>query len=119
VSRLVLGIGLRPKTSYDELRALVDRACHEHDLQQVIKVVTLDRHADEAAVRRLAEDLSAELVAASLIALARHVVPSPSHNVRRLVGVPSVAEAAVLHAGAALLVPKQKSARATVAVGHL
>jgi cobalt-precorrin 5A hydrolase / precorrin-3B C17-methyltransferase len=52
-------------------------------------------------------------------ALAAVEVPNPSAVVARAVGTPSVAEAAALVAGGELVVPKQRSAMATVAVARL
>jgi cobalt-precorrin 5A hydrolase/precorrin-3B C17-methyltransferase len=45
--------------------------------------------------------------------------PNPSSVVREAVGTPSVSEAAVLVSGAELVLPKRKSAMATVALGRL
>jgi cobalt-precorrin 5A hydrolase/precorrin-3B C17-methyltransferase len=46
-------------------------------------------------------------------------VPNPSSVVKDAVGTPSVAEASVLASGAELLVQKQKSGNATIAIGRL
>ncbi|MFC0625246.1 5,6-dimethylbenzimidazole synthase [Kribbella deserti] len=116
---LVLGVGLRQGTSYDELRALADTALAGLPRDEVLQVVTVDSKASEPAVARLASELGASVVAAPAGELALQDVPTPSAAVEAHVGSASVAEAAVLLAGASLVVPKQRSAGATVAVGRL
>lgn len=118
---LVLGVGLRSGTPYDELRALVDSALQEASLEvaAVSQVVTVDTKADEPAVVRLAAELGVSLTSSPASLLAPLDVPSPSSSVERLAGSPSVAEAAVVLAGGVLVVPKRRSANATVAVGRL
>lgn len=113
---LVVGVGLRAGTSYDELRALVDDALPGTD---VGVIVTITGRESEPAVRQLAVDLGAELTAVGPDELGRQSVPTPSDRVEALTGTPSVAEAAVLSTGARLIVPKRRSANATVAVGRL
>ncbi len=115
---LVLGIGLRAGTSYRELRDLVDRALT--GVEGVVEsVVTVEGREDEPGLQRLVASLGAQLLVASAVDLARQEVPSPSEQVGELAGTASVAEAAVVLSGAELVVPKLKSARATVAVGLL
>jgi 5,6-dimethylbenzimidazole synthase len=119
---LVLGIGLRSGTSYRELRDLVDTALDELDgldRGAVGRVVTVDGKESEPGLQRLVASLGAELFTASALDLSRQPVPSPSDQVGHLIGTASVAEAAVILSGAELVVPKQRSARATVAVGRL
>lgn len=115
---LVLGIGLRADTSYRELRDLVDRAL-TGVVGVVGSVVTVDGREDEPGLQRLVASLGAQLLVASALDLAGQEVPSPSEQVGELAGTASVAEAAVLLSGAELVVPKLKSAGATVAVGLL
>lgn len=116
---LVLGIGLRSGTSYRELRDLVDRALAGLDPRVVRQVITVDGKESEPGLQRLVASLAAELLTATALDLSQQPVPSPSDQVDRLAGTASVAEAAVLLSGADLVVPKQRSARATVAVGRL
>ncbi|MGC4942946.1 5,6-dimethylbenzimidazole synthase [Kribbella sp. DT2] len=115
---LVLGIGLRAGTSYRELRDLVERAL-TGVVGVVGTVVTVEGREDEPGLQRLVASLGAQLLVASSVDLARQEVPSPSEQVGVLAGTASVAEAAVVLTGAELVVPKLKSAGATVAVGLL
>jgi 5,6-dimethylbenzimidazole synthase len=116
---LVVGIGLRSGTSYRELRDLVDAALTGLEPRDVGYVVTVDGKETEPGLQRLVASLGAELFAASSPELSRQPVPTPSDRVEHLAGTASVAEAAVILSGAELVVPKQRSARATVAVGRL
>ena len=116
---LVLGIGLRAGTSYGELRDLTDAALVGLDRADVSMVVTADGKESEPGLQRLVASLGAGLLTATPEELARQPVPSPSQTVERLAGTTSVAEAAVILTGAELVVPKQRSAGATVAVGRL
>lgn len=116
---LVLGIGLRSGTSYRELRDLVDSALTGLEPAVVSKVVTVDGRQAEPGLQRLVASLGASLFTATKLELSQQSVPTPSDQVDRLAGTASVAEAAVVLSGAALVVPKQVSARATVAVGLL
>jgi 5,6-dimethylbenzimidazole synthase len=112
---LVLGIGLRSGTPYAELSDLVSQVV----TGDVGLVVTIAGRESEPAVRQLVGELGAELRTFTTGELATQPVPTPSEQVEQLTGVPSVAEAAVLATGAHLLVTKQRSANATVAVGRL
>ncbi|TDU86689.1 cob(II)yrinic acid a,c-diamide reductase [Kribbella voronezhensis] len=116
---LVLGIGLRSGTSYRELRDLVEKALAGLSPQDVIRVVTVEGKETEPGLQRLVASLAAELFTAPSPELSQQQVPTPSDEVERLTGTASVAEAAVILSGAELVVPKQRSARATVAVGKL
>jgi cobalt-precorrin 5A hydrolase/precorrin-3B C17-methyltransferase len=84
-------------------------------------LATLDRKAHEPAIVELAAALGVGLRCFPAEALAATPVPNPSPVVDAAVGTPSVAEAAALAAagpGAALVVEKQRSADATVAVAR-
>ncbi|MFI7061025.1 5,6-dimethylbenzimidazole synthase [Kribbella sp. NPDC050124] len=116
---LVVGIGLRSGTSYRELRDLVDAALAAAGGGDVRTVVTVDGKETEPGLQRLAASLNAVLQTASADELARQSVPTPSQQVARLRGTPSVAEAAVVLTGAELLVTKRRSINATAAVGRL
>jgi 5,6-dimethylbenzimidazole synthase len=115
----VVGVGLRANTPYAELRVLVDSALEEAGPGTVQLIVTVTNKEAEPALRCLADDLNAELRAIPPSELAEQATPNPSEHVEHLTGTPSVAEAAVLVAGAELLVPKRRSANATAAVGRL
>src|SRR4051794_21997396 len=106
---LVVGVGLRTGASYRELRALVTDAVAAAGGGKVRILITVDGRETEPAVQRLAAYLDAELQTVAPAELRRQNVPSPSEQVERLVGTPSVAEAAVLSTGAELVVPKRSS----------
>jgi cobalamin biosynthesis protein CbiG len=114
---LVLGVGLRPGTAYQDLRALV--ATVVDGSEDVAVVATLDRRAGDPVVRRLARELGAELRSYPAEVLAAQPVPTPSEAVAAATGTASVAEAAVLATGAVLVAGKQTSARASAAIGRL
>ncbi|WP_328322902.1 5,6-dimethylbenzimidazole synthase [Kribbella sp. NBC_00382] len=116
---LILGIGLRSGTSYRELRDLVDSALVSLQPATVSQVVTVDGKETEPGLQRLVASLGATLFTATKLELSQQPVPTPSEQVDRLAGTTSVAEAAVILSGAELVLPKQASARATVAVGRL
>lgn len=116
---LVLGIGLRSGTSYRELRDLVDLALAGLEPRDVSQVITVDGRETEPGLQRLVASLGAELFTATKLGLSQQPVPNPSDKVDHLAGTTSVAEAAVTLSGAELVVPKQRSARATIAVGRL
>ncbi|MEI8406136.1 MULTISPECIES: 5,6-dimethylbenzimidazole synthase [unclassified Kribbella] len=116
---LVVGVGLRSGTSYRELRDLVDAALAAAGGGDVRVVVTVDGRESEPGLQRLAASLKADLHTTPPAVLARQPVPTPSEQVQRLKGTPSVAEAAVLAAGADLVVTKRQSINATAAVGRL
>ena len=111
--RLVVGIGLRTSTSYAELAGAVA------DLPGAVElIVTLAGRETEPALQQLANHLGVEVRTFTKDELSEQPVPNPSERVSELKGTPSVAEAAVLAAGAELLVPKYKTGNATVAVGR-
>ena len=116
---LVVGIGLRTGTSYRELRDLVDGALAGLDPRDVSCVVTVEGRESEPGLQRLVASLGAELLTAPALELSKQPVPSPSDRVEHLAGTASVAEAAVIQSGAVLVIPKQRSKRATVAIGRL
>ncbi|WP_350276806.1 5,6-dimethylbenzimidazole synthase [Kribbella sp. HUAS MG21] len=112
---LVVGVGLRSGTPYAELRELV----REVVSGDVRLIVTVAGRESEPALQQLAEQFGAELRAFSKEELAEQPVPTPSERVEQLVGVPGVAEAAVLAAGAELVTRKHRSTNATIATGRL
>ena len=120
---LVVGVGSSSDAPPSDLRALLDAALAGAGLTpaSVGLVATLDRKADEPAIRDLARDLGTELRPFPSDVLAGVDVPNPSDVVRQAVGTPSVAEAAALAAagpGGELVVAKQRSDTATVAVAR-
>jgi len=118
---LVVGVGASRGAPADEVRALVADALTRAGLARdsVTAVATVDLKSDERALLDLAGDHRVPLTTFPATELAAQPVPNPSCTVDAEVGTPSVAEAAVLAAGADLLVEKTRSAHATVAVGRL
>jgi cobalt-precorrin 5A hydrolase / precorrin-3B C17-methyltransferase len=116
---LVLGIGASRGVSADELEHLASRALHDAGLSEesVALVASVDAKADEAGLLELCARRGWELVTHPAGELADVEVPHPSDAPLRALGTPSVAEAAASLHGE-LVVTKQKSAMATVAVAR-
>jgi 5,6-dimethylbenzimidazole synthase len=115
---LVVGVGLRPGTSYDELRELVAGVLDGFEAAEISVVATLDRKTAEPAVQELARELGAQVSGFAADVLAAQPVPA-SGRVAEATGTGSVAEAAVLAAGATIVVPKRTSPGATAALGRV
>lgn len=120
---LVLGVGSSSVADAAGIRALVARSLAAAGLarESVGLVATVDLKADEPGIVALAAELGVELRTFPAEALAGVDVPNPSPVVQAEVGTPSVAEAAArLAAGSEgeLVVDKQRSAEATVAVAR-
>ncbi|WP_395293917.1 cobalamin biosynthesis protein [Kitasatospora hibisci] len=117
---LVVGVGLRRSAAPAEVLGLIRRALAEAGLcsTSVVRLATLAGKAAHPAVRRAAARLGADVDEHPAEVLAGVAVPSPSAAVADAVGSVSVAEAAALASapGGQLVVPKRKSAAATVAV---
>jgi cobalt-precorrin 5A hydrolase/precorrin-3B C17-methyltransferase len=121
---LALGVGCERNTDPAELSALVHAGLAESGLaaSAIAAVVSIDLKSDEAAVHALAGELGVParfLPAATLLAETDRLA-NPSAAVFRETGCWGVAEGAALAAigpAGRLLVPKRKSARATMAVG--
>lgn len=118
---LVVGVGAARGATAAEVGGLVDEALAAASLssRSVAWMATLDRKADEPGVVAAAAARGWPLVTHPASRLAGVTVPNPSAVVRAEVGTPSVAEAAALCGGGALLVEKRKSAMATAAVARL
>jgi len=118
---LVAGIGCERGAAADEVIALVEKTLSEHDLAQesLAAIASIDLKADENAINEAAAYFKVPLRLFSAAQLAKEAkrLPNPSEIVLRQVGTPGVAEAAAIKAGT-LLVEKQKSARATCAIGR-
>ena len=82
-------------------------------------IATVDAKAAEPGIVAVAARRGWQVVTYEAERLAAVDVPDPSEAVRAAVGTPSVAEASALAEGGVLLVGKQKSAHATVAVARL
>jgi cobalamin biosynthesis protein CbiG len=116
---LVVGVGLSGGAGAEELSDLTGALLRQHGLDpgDVTTVATLDSKAQAPAVRGLATAMRARVTGFPSGLLAAQDAPHPSAVVRSAVGTASVAEAAVLAAGATLVVPKTVLGRCTVAVG--
>lgn len=117
---LVVGVGASRGVAAGEVGALVETALAEAGLASgsVHCLATVDAKAGEPGLVEAAGRLGVPLVTLPADRLATVAVPNPSPVVAAAVGTPSVAEAAALHLGGELLVPKRKSAMATVAVAR-
>jgi cobalt-precorrin 5A hydrolase/precorrin-3B C17-methyltransferase len=117
---LVVGVGSARGVSAAEVAALVDAALREAGLApaSVAMLATVDLKADECGINQAAAQRGWPVRHLPAERLATVGVPHPSEVVRAAVGTPSVAEAAALHLGGELLVPKRRSAMATVAVAR-
>lgn len=116
---LVVGVGASTDALADDAADLLAAVLAEHGLSRdaVAMAATIDRRAGDPVVTSLG--LPVRSFAAD--ELAGVDVPNPSDVVRSEVGTASVAEAAALLAagpGAALVVGKQRSPRATVAIAR-
>jgi cobalamin biosynthesis protein CbiG len=115
---LIAGIGFRPGTSLPQLQAALASALGKLTLECRV-VATIDTRQAEPSIRRLADELGAELLGFSAELLARQPVPNPSARVGQAVATGSVAEAAVLAAGAEIVRAKTILGPVTVALGRL
>lgn len=119
---VVVGVGVRRGVAADEVLRLIGESLAEAGLTAaaVRRLATLDARTGEPGLRQAAESLGVPLLGLPAAVLAAVRVPGPSARVLALAGTPSVAEAAALAGlpGGELLVPKRRSAMATVAVGR-
>ena len=117
---LTIGVGASRGVAASEALDLIRRALEDAHLSaaSIHALATVDAKADEAGLLEAAETLGVALTAYAAEELAHVAVPNPSAAVQDAVGTPSVAEAAALIDGQELLVPKRKSAMATVAVSR-
>ena len=120
---LVVGVGASSGADPERLRRLLHKALDQARLgpEDVTLLATVDAKEHEPAIVALARHLDVELHTFPAEALAAQPVPTPSPVVAAAVGTPSVAEAAALLAagpGAELIVPKQRTSDATVAIAR-
>lgn len=118
---LVLGLGASSGVSAEEVLDLVDRSLAAAGLsaRSVGAVATADVKAHEPGIVEACRRRGWELTTYPSPVLAEIDVPNPSAAPAKAVGTPSVAEAAALLASdGELVVEKQKSPRATVAVAR-
>ncbi len=119
---LRVGVGASRGAPAEEIGQLIDDVLAELGVshKSVRHLATVDAKADEAGLLAAAAGRGWPVVTFPASRLAAVPVPHPSEVVRRAVGTPSVAEAAVLlEPGAELLAAKRASAHATVAVARV
>ena len=118
---LVLGLGCSRGVGADEILGLLRRSLSEAELAEksIAALASIDVKCDEVGLLEAAEELNVPIRFHPAEALRAVETPNPSEVVRKAVGTPSVAEAAVISSGAELVMEKRKSANATVAVGRL
>jgi cobalt-precorrin 5A hydrolase/precorrin-3B C17-methyltransferase len=118
---LVLGLGASRGVGADEVEQLVDGALRAAGLSaaSVTAAATVDEKAGEAGIVEACRRRGWPLTTYPAAQLAELDVPNPSSEPAKVLGPPSVAEAAaLLHNGGTLVVEKTKSAMATVAVAR-
>ncbi len=117
---LIVGLGCSRDAPAQEIGGLVDRAFADAGLSalSIAEVRSVDAKRDEPGLLEAARERRWPLRFFASHVLAQVAVPNPSAAVSRAMGTPSVAEAAALLDGAELLIPKRRSASATVAVAR-
>lgn len=118
---LVVGAGASRGVATAEVLGLLDTALAGAGLspESVTALVTVEAKGGEPGLVEAARQRGWPLVTHPVGRLAGIPVPSPSQAALAAVGTPGVAEAAALASAADLIVPKQKSAMATVAVARV
>ncbi|GAB6898489.1 hypothetical protein JCM9957A_15790 [Kineosporia succinea] len=116
-----MGIGSRRGVGIRDVRMAMGQALSMSGVRarDVVAIATVDAKQNEEALLELADVLGVPLKLLPADVLAGQQVPNPSPVTERLVGVPSVAEAAVLASEAQLISPKHTYRGVTVAVGRL
>ena len=118
---LAAGIGASRGVSAEEVLALLDEALAVGGLSRgsVAALATVEAKAGEEGIVEAARAGGWPLHAYPAGQLAEIDVPNPGEAALAAVGTPSVAEAAALARGDVLVVPKRKSAMATVALARI
>jgi cobalt-precorrin 5A hydrolase len=109
-----VGIGATSGVTAAEVLAAVDAVLPPGAAG--VRLATLDVRAAEPGITAAAAERGWAVTGYPAAALARVAVPEPSARVADAVGTPSVAEAAALLSGGALVVGKTVHGRVTVAV---
>lgn len=117
----VLGIGCKKDTKKQDLENFVFEELKKHNLskEQISKIVSIDRKANEPAIIALAEELEVPFQvyqAKELMELEGEFTSSAF--VESVVGVDNVCERSVVCAGAKLFVPKTAKNGMTLAIGR-
>ncbi len=117
---LVVGVGASRGVSSEEVLRLIAEALASEGLSaaSVMAVATVEAKAREEGIVAAAGHRGWPVITHPAELLASVPVPSPSDAALAAVGTPSVAEAAALASADDLVVPKKKSAMATVAVAR-
>jgi cobalt-precorrin 5A hydrolase/precorrin-3B C17-methyltransferase len=118
---LVAGVGASRGVSSDEVLGLIGEALAVGGLAKgsVTALATVEAKADEDGLVEAARRGGWPLATYPADRLAAVPVPNPRAAALAAVGTPSVAEAAALVSGDILVVPKRKSANATVALARI
>jgi cobalt-precorrin 5A hydrolase len=120
---LVVGVGCNRGTSTDEVMNLLERVFEEHGLstQAIRNFATVDLKAGEPGILELGRKMNRPVQVFARAEIADISVPNPSAVVRAHLGVESVCEATALVSAQStnLIVPKQKSKNATMAVARV
>jgi cobalt-precorrin 5A hydrolase len=105
---VALGVGCDRGVALATLEAALEQAMAGRGPLQICCIASIDRKGDEPAILALAASLRVPFKLYAAEALSRVAVPNPSQRVQRIMGTPSVSEAAALLASGAstLLVPK-------------
>ena len=119
-TNVAVGVGCERGCDRAELKKLVDETLRKNKIapQSVSTYATIDLKEDEAAMQQFP---NLRLFTPAQLADYDSKVPNPSPTVKAETGTASVSEAAALAVfggDAKLLVPKTKSARATVAIAQ-
>jgi cobalt-precorrin 5A hydrolase / cobalt-factor III methyltransferase / precorrin-3B C17-methyltransferase len=117
---LVAGVGASRGVSAAEVLGLLDDTLAGAGLSaaSVTALATVDAKAAEPGLVAAAQQRGWPLLTYPASQLAAITVPNPGQAALAAVGTPSVAEAAALASAAELVVPKRKSAMATVAIAR-
>ena len=119
---LVVGIGSRRGVGMEELEKHLHRTFALYDLSPdaIGCIATAELKRDEAAIGLLAERLGAPARYFGANELNARPGPSGASESQRLLGIVGVAEpAALLASGGSIIVPKMRSAAATLAVARI
>lgn len=117
---LIVGIGCERHCPVDHVIELIEKVLAENNISSlaIAAIASIDLKSDEAALNATAKHFNAPLHTFTAEQLKQEAsrVPNPSTVVMSEVGTPSVAEASAIKAGK-LLVEKQKTNKATCAIG--
>lgn len=120
---LVVGVGCNRGTGVGEILALVHQVFLDHSLtvHSIRNIATVDIKSHEPGIIELGRTLNRPVAVFTRAEIAGIRVPNPSPVVEQHLGVRSVCEATALLSAQVdtLLVPKRKSANATVAVARV